>query len=43
LPARGDEDVRRLDVPMSDRLAVGRDQPIRDLNGQIDQRVILAF
>ena len=33
LPARGDEDIRRLDVAMGDALLVRRVKSLRDLDG----------
>ena len=41
LPARGDEDVRRLDVAMHHALGVRRIQRVRNLDGQIQQFVQL--
>ena len=41
LPARGDEDIRRLDVAVDDPLRVGRIQAICNLNRQVQQLIRL--
>jgi hypothetical protein len=36
---QGDEEIRRVDIPMNEAVAGGRVQPIRNLKGEVEQRV----